>query len=392
MSDSNKSPNFTIQAIKPVGYFASLVQGAGRILVSGLAVILVLVLGSVGLGYISGDSGLERLLTGEAQTGKSGSWVHIAGKPDSENKLLVLDLSGIILGTPPFPVQDSYFYAMYDVTFGYQLRDQILAAAEDEDIDGILIHTRTPGGTIFGSQAIHDGIARYREETGNPVVVWVEGMSASGGVYSTASASAIYAAPGSAIGSIGVIGGSDIFYNKPVAFQSGLFASGVVTEEGIEVSYMHAGRGKDAGNPFRRMTDEERRIRQAGLDRTYADFVDHVARGRSIDPVKIVDQMGAHLYGNVQAMQLGLIDATLGREEAYAALGTLAGLEGDNYSVVRRAPPKQSLLEGLLAADSPQSALFAQLAARVVQEKCKAASQVSLVFHGSVDHFCDPLK
>lgn len=392
MSDYNQTPNFTIQAIKPVGYLTSLVQGAGRIVVSGLAFILVLGLGSLSFDYFTSGSGFERLLAGEGQSGKSGSWVHVAGDPDSENKLLVLDLGGIILGTPPYPVQDSYFYSVYDVTFGYQLRDQILAAAEDENIDGILIHTRTPGGTIFGSQAIHDGIVKYREATGKPVAVWIEGMSASGGVYSTAAASAIYAAPGSAIGSIGVIGGSEIFYNKPTAFQSGLFASGVVTEEGIEVSYMHAGRGKDAGNPFRRMTDEERQIRQAGLDRSYAEFVAHVARGRGIDPAQIVDQLGAHIYGNTQAKQLGLIDATLSREEAYAALGTLAGIEGDNYSVVRRAPPKQSLLEGMLSEGSAPGALYTQLGTRIVQEKCKAASQISLVFHGNVSQICDPVK
>lgn len=390
MTDHDQTPNFIIQAIEPVGYFIGLMRAAGRIVVSGLAFILVLGLGSLTFDRFYGGAGLEGFLGGDAKIGKSRSWVHVAGDSDSENKLLVLDLAGLILGTPPFPVQDSYFYSMYDVTFGYQLRDQIIAAAEDETIDGILIHTRTPGGTIFGSQAIHDGIAQYREETGKPVAVWVEGISASGGVYSTAGASAIYAAPGSAVGSIGVIGGSQVFYNKPTAFQSGLFASGVVTEEGIEVSYMHAGRGKDAGNPFRRMTEEETQIRQAGLDRSYAEFVAHVARGRGLEPSRIVETLGAHIYGNDQAARHGLIDATLGREEAYAALAELAGIEGDDYSVVRRSPPKQSLLEGMMAEDKVDNALFGQLSARIVQEKCQAANQISLVFHGNVNQICDP--
>ena len=392
MSEHNQVPNFTIQAVEPVGYISGLIRTAGRILVSGMAFILVLGMGNYAFNHFYNGTGLEGLLNRDLQIGHSGSWVHVAGDSDSENKLLVLDLAGLILGTPPYPVQDSYFYAMYDVTFGYQLRDQILAAAEDETILGILIHARTPGGTIFGSQAIYDGIAQYREETGKPVAVWVEGMSASGGVYSTAAASAIYAAPGSVVGSIGVIGGSQVFYNKPTAFQSGLFASGVVTEDGIEVSYMHAGRGKDSGNPFRRMTEEERQIRQEGLDRSYAEFVAHVAKGRDIDPGKIVEQLGAHVYGNVQAARYGLIDATLSREGAYDALARLAGIEGDDYSVVRRSPPKQSVLEDMMADDKTDNALFAQLGVRVVQEKCHAANQISLVFHGSVDQICDPLK
>lgn len=389
MSEHTEPPNITIQAIKPVGYIAGLIQGAGRILVSGLAVIMILAMGGFTFDQLYGGSPLERLLAGEVGEGKTTSFVHVGGDADSENKLLVLDLTGVILGTPPYPVQDSYVYSIYDVTFGYQLRDQILAAAKDETIGGVLIHTRTPGGTIFGSMAIHEGITRYREETGKPVVVWIEGMSASGGVYSTAAASAIYAAPGSAIGSIGVIGGSQVYYNKPTAFQSGLFDSGVVTEEGIEVSYMHAGRGKDAGNPFRRMTEEEREIRQQGLDRSYADFVNHVSKGRGIEPAKIVDELGAHIYGNVQAARYGLIDATLSLEGAWNALALLAGVEGEDFSVVRRSPPKQSLLEDMLAEDSAQHTLFSEVDARILLEKCKAANQVSLVFHGNIGQFCD---
>lgn len=391
MSDNIQTPNITIQAVKPVGYIAGIIQSAGRILVSGIAIILVCAMGGFTFNHFYGGSSLERLLVGEATADEDTSLVHVGGDPDSENKLLILDLTGVILGTPPWPVQDSYFYAMYDVTFGYQLRDHILAAAEDESIQGILLHTRTPGGTIFGSMAVHEGITRYREQTGKPVAIWIEGMSASGGVYSTAAANAIYAAPGSAIGSIGVIGGSQIYYNNPTAFQSGLFDSGVVTKDGIEVSYMHAGRGKDAGNPFRRMTDEERDIRQNGLDRSYAEFVAHVSRGRNIEPATIIDELGAHIYGNVQAARYGLIDATLSLEGAWNALAFLAGIDKDNFSVVRRAPPKQSLLEDMLSDNSQQAAFFSQLDTRLVQEKCKAANQVSLVFHGNIRQICNAL-
>lgn len=285
MSDNLHNTNLTIQAVKPVGYIRSLLQSIGRTFVSGIAFLVVLVVGLQVFNQMQTGVGIDGLLIGDDGLATN-SYVTVSGDESADHRFLVLDLSGVILGTPPYPVQDPYFYSMYNVTFGYQLRDQILAAAKDESIAGLLIHTRTPGGTIFGSKAIHEGITTYRNETGKPVVVWVEGMSASGGVYSTAAADAIYAAPGSSIGSIGVIGGAQIFYNKPTALQAGLMASGVVTEEGIEVTYLHAGRGKDSGNPFRRATEEEMSIRQADLDRAYAEFVSHVAEGRDIDPEK----------------------------------------------------------------------------------------------------------
>jgi protease-4 len=51
---------------------------------------------------------------------------------------------------------------------------------------------------------------------------------------------------------------------------------------GISVSYLTAGEGKDFGNPFRHMTDKERRRAQAGINNMYTLFVDHVASGRHV--------------------------------------------------------------------------------------------------------------
>lgn len=391
MSEDHQTTNLTIQAIKPVGYFASLFQTAGRIVVSGVAFLFVLGLGSVTYKQIYNGTGFEGLLSGEGEVSLS-DYENVSGNERSKNKFLTLELSGVILGTPPYPVQDPYFYSMYNVTFGYQLRDQILAAAEDKSIAGLFIHASTPGGTIFGSEAIFEGIKTYRETTKKPVVVWVEGMSASGGVYSTSGADAIYAAPGSAIGSIGVIGGAQVYYDRPTAIQSGMMSGGIVTEGGIEVTYMHAGRGKDAGNPYRRATDEEIAIRQASLDRSYKEFVRHVSEGRGIPAEKIVDTLGAHLYGNDQAEDYGLIDGTKSRDQAYEQLAAMVGFEEGEYQIVRRAPPRASILQDVLAEESARadvsSDVMGQVVAKIEGVKCDAARQISLVYEGPVEAIC----
>lgn len=393
MSDNLQSANLTIQAVKPVGYFRSLLQSLGRLVILGIATIAMMALGiQVYTAQLTGG-GLDGLLVGDLESSGPGGYVTVEGDHKAKTKFLALDLSGVILGTPPYPVQDPSFYAMYNVTFGYQLRDQILAAADDPSIAGLFIHAQTPGGTIFGSEAIHEGIATYQEKTGNPVLVWVEGMSASGGVYSTAGADAIYAAPGSSVGSIGVIGGAQVYYNNPTALQPGLNAGGVTTKDGIEVTYLHAGRGKDAGNPFRRATPEEIAIRQGDLDRAYAEFVRRVAEGRHVERDLIVETMGAHLYGNEQAADYGLIDGTLSRDDAYKALATLAGLdESASWQIVRRSPPRQSILTDVLAEDSAKAAVFAQVVKTVETAKCNASQQVSLVYNGSFDDFCNGLN
>ena len=89
-------------------------------------------------------------------------------------------------------------------TYGYEVADQLDSLKTDQ-VDGVVLLVNTPGGTITGSKAIADAITRYRERTGKPVLVHVEGSSTSGGVYSTATANEIIADHGSMIGSIGVI-------------------------------------------------------------------------------------------------------------------------------------------------------------------------------------------
>src|SRR5690606_18222954 len=133
------------------------------------------------------------------------------------------------------PPRGSYF-DLWDVagmTYGYRIQQALEAAAKDDGIKGVLLEVDTPGGTIFGSQAIYEGIVRYREKTGRPVIAHVEGLAASGGVWAMVGADEIYADFGTSIGSIGVIGPMLTFYDRPTAFDGGLLGGGVTTERGI---------------------------------------------------------------------------------------------------------------------------------------------------------------
>ncbi|WP_408647230.1 S49 family peptidase [Tessaracoccus coleopterorum] len=51
--------------------------------------------------------------------------------------------------------------------------------------------------------------------------------------------------------------------------------------------YFTAGTGKDFGNPFRAVTEEERAHYQAGIDAEYAKFVSHVSKYRDIPEAEI---------------------------------------------------------------------------------------------------------
>lgn len=389
MSGKEKITNLTVQAIRPVSYIGSLFQMVGRIVIGGGALIAVIILWMVAAGYVqSGQMPAGFVGTEISDSQKGFNYITIGGKADSKDKLLVVDLTGMILGVPPFPDNDPYLYSMMGVTFGEQLKNQILAAAREDSIKGIMVQTSTPGGTIFGSIAIHDAIVKYQELTNKPVVVWIEGGSMSGGVYSTVGASAIYAAPGSMTGSIGVISGQVAYFNDPIALSEG--GAGITTRGGIEITTLHAGKGKDFGNPYRRVTEEELAVIQGGLDKLYAEFVDHVATFRGIKSETIINEMGAHVFENGQAENYGLIDATLSRDDAFTALAVLAGINPNDFAIVRRGLRRGSFFEGLNVESTgeAESAALTRISPLIEKQKCQAFSSMALAYHGPINSAC----
>ncbi|EIJ42794.1 ClpP class periplasmic serine protease [Beggiatoa alba B18LD] len=313
-------------------------------------------------------------------------YTYIAGNSQSQQYLLKLNINGIILGSPNTEFGSLSFLAT-GVTYGYQIQEQLLKAAKHPEIKGIFLHIQTAGGTIYGSRAIFDGIKAYQKATQKPVIAYIEGFAASGGVMAMVGADAIYADYGSMVGSIGVLGISLTYFNKPIATDGGVMGGGIVTEEGIEQYQIFAGRGKDLGNPFRRPTDEELQNLQAGVDTEYTKFVQHVAENRQINADVIRNKMGAQLFSNDTAEQYHLIDGTLNRQQAIDKLAQLAKV-GDDYQLVYPQTDETSWLGQLLVWAHPATPTTnAQTPQQVL---CNTVLTVPLVYHGDIHQVCAP--
>lgn len=298
----------------------------------GLAVgslLMIVMLGTVAVGCGAGlGAGMSQM---SGTSAGSGDYIHVSGEHSASNKLLSVGIEGVILGTPPRGISGQFLSG--EATYGYAVRRTLEDAAKDAAVKGVLLHVRSPGGTIFGSRAIFEGVKAVRSAK-KPVVAYVEGMAASGGVMAIVGADRIYADYGSMVGSIGVLGPQLLFFNRPVAIDGGLLGGGIETRDGIEQTIVTAGRGKDLGNPFRRATEEELRLLQQGVDAEYAQFVSHVAANRKISEQTIRDDMGAHIFDNSLAQQYGLIDGTLDRTATIARLAEMAKV-GTSYELVR---------------------------------------------------------
>ena len=308
----------------------------------------------------------------------------VYGDEDAKKTFLAVDVSGVIMGEQ---LSTDGWEALFTegITFGYQVKEQLMHAAKDDDIDGVILVIDSPGGTIFGSQAIADGVANYRKETGKPVITYVSGMAASGGYWSAVASDLIVADHGTAIGSIGVIYGPFKYYDKVVAEDGGAFLGGVVTQGGVESTYITAGRSKDIGNPYRRLTEDEINKLQGNVNDSYSEFVAHVAAHRSMSEDKVRNELGAMIYGEKQARDLGMIDMIGSREEAYRILADKAGERGEDFRIIRQTNPTD-FWSSVLGAVTQKQTPTAESSLSTLR-MCGLSSNV-LAFHGDVSSLC----
>jgi protease-4 len=365
-----------------LGFFFRVFGQALFALVSFFVILFLFSLFFLGLGVGAGSSsGIGKLKETEVS-----DYSFVSGDKDSANKLLSVPVNGIILGSAPD--EDFAFGLSEFLTYGYEVADLFADAAEDDEIKGVLVRFRTPGGTIFGSRAIFRAIEDYRSTTDKPVVAYVEGMSASGGVMAMVGANAIYADHGSIVGSIGVLGPTLTYFNKPMATEGGLFGGGIVTEEGIERTTITAGRGKDIGNPFRKPTAEEIANLKSGVDNEYAEFVKHVAQTRNMDASMIRDEMGAQIFDNKTAQAYGLIDATKDLEQSIASLAELAGI-GDDYQLVKPSASGHGLMGQIFGAMLGEREIGRQEARQDVRRQvCDSVAPLTMAYYGDLASLC----
>ncbi|MDQ5951370.1 MAG: family peptidase [Patescibacteria group bacterium] len=301
----------------------------------------------------------------------------VTGDKSSDNELLIIPISGVIMGEPE-PAGDWLTGISSGITYGYEVKEQLAKASQDESIKGIFLYINSPGGTIFGSNAILEGVADYKAQTGKPVVAFVSGMAASGGYWASLAADEIIADTGSTIGSIGVIFGPFKYYDSVLSEDGGILTGGVVTEYGIQTTYITGGKYKDLGNPYRQLSPEEITTLQNMVNVSYEQFVSKVAEHRSIDPEIIKNQIGALVYSEQQAKELQLIDGVGSKEFSYTVLAQKANL-GDDYQVTRL-QQEPTFLGSLVGAVLPNKTPTAS-------GVCPLASVIS-AYHGDIQAVC----
>lgn len=232
----------------------------------------------------------------------------------SGDKIAVIELKGIII------ISD-------------EIVRQFKKYREDRSIKGILFRVDSPGGGVVASQEIYEEVKKTRT-TGKPVIVSMGSVAASGGYYVSCPASKIVANPGTLTGSIGVI-------SQFMRYDS------LLGKIGVEVNTIKSGKFKDAGNPFRSMTLDDKTYFQKLMDDVHQQFIQAVETERKLTHESIVSFADGRVFTGKQALKMGLVDTIGTYEEAIDITAKLAGIKG-KPAIVKEKKRVLSLFDSIL--------------------------------------------
>jgi len=218
-------------------------------------------------------------------------------------------------------------YASGIITFGEENEAGIGAtnfsrvirkAREDSSIKAIVLRINSPGGISIAADQIWREVELASRV--KPVIASMGNVAASGGYYIAAPANTILANPTTITGSIG-------------AFATIPNAQKLLNDKlGITFDVVKTNQYADFGSFYRPLNNAEKEYLQAGIEKTYDDFVSRVALGRNMTK-EAVDSIGqGRVWSGIDAQKIGLVDRMGGLTDAIALAAEMAGL--DHYRII----------------------------------------------------------
>ena len=249
----------------------------------------------------------------------------IEGK-NKKSKILIVEITGVISDSGP----DSYCVKSEYVK-------QIFTQAQrDKNIQGIILHINSPGGTIMATDKIFRIIEKYKSATKVPVLAYFDGVAASGGYYIAMACDKVMSHATTITGSIGVIMS---FYQAQELLQNKL---------GIDSVVIKTGKHKDMGSMSRKVTEQELEIFNGILQEMYQAFLDKVRQGRSelrnMSQQELEVIADGRIYTGKQAFDLKLVDELGYLEDAQQQICQLAGTAPKEVSFVKYEKKGQCVL------------------------------------------------
>ncbi len=225
------------------------------------------------------------------------------GYDTSSCNVLGINLHGMLATYVPMQGSadnpDAYQAQYGDAVGSEDIVSSILSANQDDTIKAILMEVDSTGGYPVAGEEIADALKKSTKPT--VVVIRQSGLSAA--YWASTGAKQIFASRNSDVGSIGVTSS----YLDNVAKNQ---------KEGNSYVQLSSGKYKDAGDPDKTLTEEEKQIFLRDIKITHENFIEAVAANRNIpaEQVRAIAD-GSSVLGD-KAKTLNLIDQIGGWTEA----------------------------------------------------------------------------
>ena len=269
----------------------------------------------------------------------------VEGKGSS--KVLLLDLSGVLsedvvsfsIGAPP-----------PRVPLLSRVREELQKAEEDERVRALIVRINSPGGTITASDVLYHQLLAFKARKKVPVIAAIMDVGASGGYYAALAADTIVANPTTITGSIGVV-------------MVTVNAQGLLEKIGVAPLAIKSGPMKDAGSPFRSLTEPERAVFQGIIDDMYGRFVSLIVQSRKLPEDRVRAAADGRVYTADEALRLGLVDRIGYLEDVVSLAKAQAGLSEARVIMYHRPKEYRTNIYSATPAASTAESTLAQFAA-----------------------------
>ncbi len=194
------------------------------------------------------------------------------------------------------------------------------AALNDPSVKAIVFHINSPGGNVYGVQALADEIFKARGQ--KPIVAQANSLAASAAYWIASSADEIVVTPGGEVGSVGVYA-----LHEDV--------SKAAEMEGIKFTFISAGKYKVEGNAYEPLGDEAAKAIQRSVDSYYRDFVTGVARGRGVSADDVINGFGeGRAEKDKVALKAGMVDRVGTLDDTLKRLSAKRASQGANAELL----------------------------------------------------------
>lgn len=187
---------------------------------------------------------------------------------------------------------------------------ELNSKARNSGASVVIYEWNSGGGAVVASKDIRREIESLDMKT----VCRFRDAAASGAYLASLGCDRIVADSASITGSIGVK-------------SSYMEFSGLMDELGIEYVNITSGSLKDAGSPYKNITDQEREVLQEKTDIIHREFVADVKSERNLNQSQVEEVRTGEIFLGTEAKELGMVDTLGGRQVAIREAENLTGTE-----------------------------------------------------------------